>query len=129
MVTQMPKPSTPQQEEDFTALLRNLEQRHKVKMLAIGQGFKELMATVHSRSFESTTGSDGSCWTIDPQVGQDIETFFNRFYTINLGTRLLIGKQLVLLYQAHNAPLPHIHLTQPIWASGASFLFLRLCAK
>ncbi|KAF9283763.1 hypothetical protein BGZ68_005116 [Mortierella alpina] len=96
MVTQMPKPSTPQQEEDFTALLRNLEQRHKVKMLAIGQGFKELMATVHSRSFESTTGSDGSCWTIDPQVGQGIETFFNRFYTINLGTRLLIGEHLAL---------------------------------
>ncbi|KAF9961863.1 hypothetical protein BGZ72_001414 [Mortierella alpina] len=96
MVTQMPKPSTPQQEEDFTALLRNLEQRHKVKMLAIGQGFKELMATVQNRRAESSAGSDGSCWTMDPQVGEDIETFFNRFYTINLGTRLLIGEHLAL---------------------------------
>ncbi|KAF9576281.1 hypothetical protein EC968_009843 [Mortierella alpina] len=96
MVTQMPKPSTPQQEEDFTALLRNLEERHKVKMLAIGQGFKELMATVHRRRGESNVGGDGSCWTTDPQVGEDVETFFNRFYTINLGTRLLIGEHLAL---------------------------------
>ncbi|CAO3570079.1 unnamed protein product [Mortierella alpina] len=96
MVTHMPKPSSPQQEEDFTALLRNLEERHKVKMLAIGQGFKELMATVHSSRNEGSAGSDSSCWTMDPQVGEDIETFFNRFYTINLGTRLLIGEHLAL---------------------------------
>ncbi|KAF9937702.1 hypothetical protein BGZ67_000974 [Mortierella alpina] len=96
MVTQMPKPSTPQQEEDFTALLRILEQRHKVKIPAIGQGFKELMATVHRRRAESSAGSDRSFWIMDPQVGRDIETFFNRFYTINLGTRLLIGEHLAL---------------------------------
>ncbi|KAF9945014.1 hypothetical protein BGZ70_004137, partial [Mortierella alpina] len=96
MVTQMPKPSNPQQEEDFTALLRNLEERHKVKMLAIGQGFKELMATVHSSRTEGSAGSVGACWTMDPQVGEDIQTFFNRFYTINLGTRLLIGEHLAL---------------------------------
>ncbi len=110
MVTQMPKPSTPQQEEDFTALLRSLEQRHKVKMLAIGQGFKELMATVHSRRVESTVGSDDSNGTMDPQLGEDIETFFNRFYTINLGTRLLIGKHSSLQYSL----APHTSLATNI---------------
>ncbi|KAF9577098.1 hypothetical protein BGW38_007912 [Lunasporangiospora selenospora] len=100
MVTQMPKPSTPQLEEDFTALLRNLEQRHKIKILAISRGFTELLESVLKRSIDQG-GSPlyyQSCkgWTIDPQADKDIQTFFNRFYTINLGTRLLIGEHLAL---------------------------------
>ncbi|KAG0285188.1 hypothetical protein BGZ96_010517 [Linnemannia gamsii] len=104
LVTQMPKPSTPKLEEEFTALLRNLEQRHKVKMLSISQGFRELVASVQqsqctkvlSSSCGSSTkdGHNGRC--IDPETDKAIQSFFNRFYTINLGTRLLIGEHLAL---------------------------------
>ncbi|KAI7821356.1 mitochondrial branched-chain alpha-ketoacid dehydrogenase kinase-domain-containing protein [Gamsiella multidivaricata] len=107
LITQMPKPSTPQLEEEFTALLRNLEQRHKVKMLTISQGFKEFMNSVAAAQGAGTDAAEiGHCglhfnrdtnrWTVDPQTDRDIQTFFNRFYTINLGTRLLIGEQLAL---------------------------------
>ncbi|KAG0201490.1 hypothetical protein BGX28_005704 [Mortierella sp. GBA30] len=102
MVTQMPKPSTPKLEEEFTALLRNLEQRHKVKILAISRGFKELMENVQQQCIEQDSSYDslfyhnGKGWTIDPQADRTIQTFFNRFYTINLGTRLLIGEHLAL---------------------------------
>ncbi|KAF9125745.1 hypothetical protein BG015_004831 [Linnemannia schmuckeri] len=105
LVTQMPKPSTPKLEEEFTALLRNLEQRHKVKMLAISQGFRELVASVQGQCAQqdkvlsgcssSAKGSSNSrC--IDPETDKAIQSFFNRFYTINLGTRLLIGEHLAL---------------------------------
>ncbi|KAF9428490.1 hypothetical protein BGZ94_002199 [Podila epigama] len=107
MVTQMPKPSTPQLEEEFTALLRTLEQRHKIKMLAISRGFRELMEDIQSRQCTDTNANNyydshalyqhtGKGWTIHPQADRDIQTFFNRFYTINLGTRLLIGEHLAL---------------------------------
>ncbi|KAF9349730.1 hypothetical protein BGX26_012005 [Mortierella sp. AD094] len=107
LVTQMPKPSTLQLEEEFTAILRNLEHRQNVKMLAISQGFKEfLSSTIQAQS--NTSGTDGLSntglqyhgdsgrWTVDPQTDGDIQKFFNRFYTINLGTRLLIGEHLAL---------------------------------
>ncbi|KAG0371980.1 hypothetical protein BGX24_000909 [Mortierella sp. AD032] len=95
LVTQMPKPSTPKLEEEFTALLRNLEQRHKVKMLAISQGFRELVASVQGQCAQGEALSDnGRC--IDPETDKAIQSFFNRFYTINLGTRLLIGEHLAL---------------------------------
>jgi pyruvate dehydrogenase kinase 2/3/4 len=103
MITQMPKPSTPQLEEEFTALLRNLEQRHKIKILAISKGFRELMDNVQRQCIEQDSHNNslfyhnGKGWTIDPQADRAIQTFFNRFYTINLGTRLLIGKHLGLV--------------------------------
>ncbi|KAF9149326.1 hypothetical protein BG015_008881 [Linnemannia schmuckeri] len=103
MITQMPKPSTPQLEEEFTALLRNLEQRHKIKILAISKGFRELMDNVQRQCIEQDPAGNSSLfyhngkgWTIDPQADRAIQTFFNRFYTINLGTRLLIGEHLAL---------------------------------
>ncbi|KAF9561048.1 hypothetical protein EC968_005864 [Mortierella alpina] len=102
MVTQMPKPSTPKLEEEFTALLRNLEQRHKVKILAISRGFKELMENAQKQCIDQDASHDalfyhnGKGWTIDPHADRAIQTFFNRFYTINLGTRLLIGEHLAL---------------------------------
>ncbi|KAG0325867.1 hypothetical protein BG004_003084 [Podila humilis] len=104
MVTQMPKPSTPQLEEEFTVLLRTLEQRHKIKMLAISRGFRELMEDVQSQCrnnhqqspFNSLYYHNGKGWTIDPLADKNIQIFFNRFYTINLGTRLLIGEHLAL---------------------------------
>ncbi|KAF9925852.1 hypothetical protein FBU30_004440 [Linnemannia zychae] len=102
MITQMPKPSTPQLEEEFTALLRNLEQRHKIKILAISKGFKELMDNIQRQCVEQDLGHSTlfyrseKGWTIDPQADKAIQTFFNRFYTINLGTRLLIGEHLAL---------------------------------
>ncbi|CAO3572228.1 unnamed protein product [Mortierella alpina] len=102
MVTQMPKPSTPKLEEEFTALLRNLEQRHKVKILAISRGFKELMENAQKQCIEQDASQsalfyhNGKGWTIDPHADRAIQTFFNRFYTINLGTRLLIGEHLAL---------------------------------
>ncbi|KAF8940342.1 hypothetical protein BGZ47_007793 [Haplosporangium gracile] len=103
MITQMPKPSTPQLEEEFTALLRNLEQRHKIKILAISKGFRELMDNVQQQCIvQDPAGNsslfyhNGKGWTIDPQADRAIQTFFNRFYTINLGTRLLIGEHLAL---------------------------------
>ncbi|KAF9127835.1 hypothetical protein BGW39_005525 [Mortierella sp. 14UC] len=97
MITQMPKPSTPQLEEEFTALLRNLEQRHKIKILAISKGFRDLMDNIQRQCIEQDPGNNslfyhnGKGWTIDPQADRAIQTFFNRFYTINLGTRLLIA--------------------------------------
>ncbi|KAF9181517.1 hypothetical protein BGZ51_005390 [Haplosporangium sp. Z 767] len=101
MVTQMPKPSTPKLEEEFTALLRSLEQRHKVKILAISRGFRELMDKVQRECMEQDSSHplyyhNGKGWTIDPQADKAIQSFFNRFYTINLGTRLLIGEHLAL---------------------------------
>ncbi|KAG0319592.1 hypothetical protein BGZ99_005003 [Dissophora globulifera] len=102
MVTQMPKPSTPKLEEEFTALLRNLEQRHKIKVLAISRGFRELMDNVQRQCSEKENAANpifyhnGKGWTIDPKADRAIQTFFNRFYTINLGTRLLIGEHLAL---------------------------------
>ncbi|KAF9173353.1 hypothetical protein BGX21_011164 [Mortierella sp. AD011] len=104
MVTQMPKPSTPKLEEEFTDLLRNLEQRHKIKILAISRGFRELMDKLQSE--HAGNNYDPSCnplfyqngkgWTIDPEADKAIQSFFNRFYSINLGTRLLIGEHLAL---------------------------------
>ncbi|KAG0202028.1 hypothetical protein BGX28_005311 [Mortierella sp. GBA30] len=101
MITHMAKPSTPQLEEEFTALLRTLEQRHKVKMLAIGQGFKELMTSIQGQrrgyNLHCKKGAaDSARWSVDPQVDKDIEMFFSKFYTVNLGTRLLIGEHLAL---------------------------------
>ncbi|KAH7053827.1 branched-chain alpha-ketoacid dehydrogenase [Linnemannia elongata] len=103
MITQMPKPSTPQLEEEFTILLRNLEQRHKIKILAISKGFRELMDNIQRQCIENDPACNNSLfyhngkgWTIDPQADRAIQTFFNRFYTINLGTRLLIGEHLAL---------------------------------
>ncbi|KAF9329444.1 hypothetical protein BG006_007473 [Podila minutissima] len=101
MVTQMPKPSTPQLEEEFTVLLRTLEQRHKIKMLAISRGFRELMENVQTQCTDSKPTNalyyhNGRGWAIDPEADKNIQTFFNRFYTINLGTRLLIGEHLAL---------------------------------
>ena len=75
-------------------------------MLAISQGFRELVATIqgqqcgdghgqaavlrHGQS-SNQDGRNGRC-SIDQETDKAIQSFFNRFYTINLGTRLLIGK-------------------------------------
>ncbi|KAF9093543.1 hypothetical protein BGX27_001605, partial [Mortierella sp. AM989] len=104
LVTQMPKPSTPQLEEEFTALLRNLEHRQNIKMLAISQGFKEFLNTIQTQSsnndltggLSSNNGFQYNGGTVDPQTDGDIQKFLDRFYTINLGTRLLIGEHLAL---------------------------------
>ncbi|KAF9976292.1 [Pyruvate dehydrogenase (acetyl-transferring)] kinase isozyme 4 [Actinomortierella ambigua] len=54
MITQMQKPSTPQLEEEFTALLRSLEQRHKIKVLAISRGFRELVDRIRGQCGDPT---------------------------------------------------------------------------
>lgn len=125
LVTQMPKPSTPKLEEEFTALLRNLEQRHKVKMLAISQGFRELVASVQGQcatkqdqvlslsGFSSTQdGNNGRL--IDPETDKAIQSFFNRFYTINLGTRLLIGKS-CFIHHVFFVWVPPFFLLAGLW--------------
>jgi len=101
LMTQIPKPSTPQLEEQFTALLCNLEQRHALKMLAIEQGVKELVMALQDRRLAqandacstrgSTVGQSSNNNAPCPEDAAAIQSFFNRFYTINLGTRLLIG--------------------------------------
>ncbi|KAF9201541.1 hypothetical protein BGZ49_008222, partial [Haplosporangium sp. Z 27] len=104
MVTQMPKPSTPKLQEEFTDLLRNLEQRHKIKIMAISRGFRELMDNLqreyagnyYDPSCTPVFHNNGKGWTIDPEADKAIQSFFNRFYSINLGTRLLIGEHLAL---------------------------------
>ncbi|KAG0257366.1 hypothetical protein BGZ95_005258 [Linnemannia exigua] len=112
LVTQMPKPSTPKLEEEFTALLRNLEQRHKVKMLAISQGFRELVASIQGQCAQGEVLLDsGRC--IDPGTDKAIQSFFNRFYTINLGTRLLIGEHLAL----HDRGLNLVQRVNPLCIS------------
>ncbi|KAF9915171.1 hypothetical protein BX616_006743 [Lobosporangium transversale] len=103
----MPKPSSPQLEKEFTMLLRDLGHRHKIKMLALSQGFKEFTkslqaqftdyrddATSTKASLQSTT--DNKRLLIDPQMDRDIQAYFDRFYSINLSTQLLIGEQLAL---------------------------------
>ncbi|KAF9912604.1 hypothetical protein EC991_010029 [Linnemannia zychae] len=124
LMTQMPKPSTPKLEEEFTALLRNLEQRHKVKMLAISQGFRELVASVQGQCAEGqVTGSSDRC--IDPETDKAIQSFFNRFYTINLGTRLLIGEHLAL----HDRGLNLVQRVNPLSISKQAILDAqRVCA-
>ncbi|KAF9899196.1 hypothetical protein BX616_003179 [Lobosporangium transversale] len=111
MVTQMPKPSTPELEEEFTALLRKLEQRHKIKVLAISSGFRELMnSAMQQPDYNSLFYDNGKGWTINPEADKAIQTFFNRFYTINLGTRLLIGEHLAL----HDRGLNLVHRLNPL---------------
>jgi pyruvate dehydrogenase kinase 2/3/4 len=72
--------------------------------MAISRGFRELMDSVQKQCVEQDSSSNslfyhnGKGWTIDPEADKAIQTFFNRFYTINLGTRLLIGKFLLFTY-------------------------------
>ncbi|KAF9362542.1 hypothetical protein BGX34_005959 [Mortierella sp. NVP85] len=135
MVTRMPKPSTPQLEEEFTVVLRSLEQRHAVRMLAISQGFQEFMS---STGAQYKSGSDGGCttatnvgydtgrWmTIDPQMDKDIQTFFDQLYTIHLGTRLLIGEHLAL----HDRGLNLVQRVNPLVTSKTAIKDAqRVCA-
>ncbi|KAI8604276.1 mitochondrial branched-chain alpha-ketoacid dehydrogenase kinase-domain-containing protein [Dissophora ornata] len=122
MVTQMPKPSTPQLQEEFTVLLRNLEQRHKIKILAISRGFRELLDKVQSECTQQDPGTNqlfyhnGKGWTIEPEADKAIQTFFNRFYTINLGTRLLIGEHLAL----HDRGLNLVQRVNPLSISKSA---------
>ncbi|KAF9918167.1 hypothetical protein FBU30_000330 [Linnemannia zychae] len=115
LVTQMPKPSTPKLEEEFTALLRNLEQRHKIKMLAISQGFRELVASIQNQVLPgiSVSGEPQGNRCIDKETDKAIQSFFNRFYTINLGTRLLIGEHLAL----HDRGLNLVQRVNPLTIS------------
>ncbi|KAI8363761.1 mitochondrial branched-chain alpha-ketoacid dehydrogenase kinase-domain-containing protein [Mortierella sp. GBAus27b] len=124
MITQMPKPSTPKLEEEFTDLLRNLEQRHKIKILAISRGFRELMDGLQQQSIRNDSNGEnpslfyhnGRGWTIDSEADKAIQTFFNRFYTINLGTRLLIGEHLAL----HDRGLNLVHRVNPLAISQSA---------
>ncbi|KAG0232409.1 hypothetical protein BGW42_008200 [Actinomortierella wolfii] len=112
MITQMQKPSTPQLEEEFTALLRNLEQRHKVKVLAISRGFRELVDKIreqcgdptkpHNNHDHTVFYSNGQEWVINPLADKAIQTFFNRFYTINLGEHLALHDRGLNLVQRVN---------------------------
>ncbi|KAG0053599.1 hypothetical protein BGZ83_000809 [Gryganskiella cystojenkinii] len=101
LMTQMPKPSTPKLEEQFTALLCDLERRHTLKMLTIDQGLKELDAALKAHRAHKDGAVDMANLTC-PKDAAAIQSFFNRFYTINLGTRLLIGEHLSLKYSNEN---------------------------
>lgn len=102
LVTRMPKPSTPKLESEFTSLLRDLERRHQIKIMAVQQGVHELMQSVksieHHDSEAKTTDvkkNDAELRVanrLDPAADQAIQTFFDTFYTLNIGTRLLIRK-------------------------------------
>ncbi|KAG0039595.1 hypothetical protein BGZ82_007573 [Podila clonocystis] len=106
LVTQMPKPSTPKLESDFTSLLRDIERRHQIKMLAVQQGVQELMQSMssieHYNSEAKVTDVDKNdaefrvANRLDPAADQAIQTFFDTFYTLNIGTRLLIREHLAL---------------------------------
>ncbi|GJJ78060.1 hypothetical protein EMPS_10419 [Entomortierella parvispora] len=115
LMTQIPKPSTPQLEEQFTALLFDLEQRHALKMLTIDQGVRELVVALQGHrdnqandacsmrrcSVGESSNNSYNCNPC-PEDAAAIQSFFNRFYTINLGTRLLIGEHLALKYSNEN---------------------------
>ncbi|KAF9213237.1 hypothetical protein BGZ59_005666 [Podila verticillata] len=104
LVTQIPKPSTPKLESEFTTLLRDLDHRHKIKMLAVHQGVQELMQSVsmieHNNETQATDAEKDDepkvANQLDPAADQAIRTFFDTFYTLNIGTRLLIGEHLAL---------------------------------
>ncbi|ORX91808.1 alpha-ketoacid dehydrogenase kinase [Basidiobolus meristosporus CBS 931.73] len=88
VLTQMSKPNTVKQEEEFTANLRILLKRHRNNILSVGQGFKELLATTGKRTTDF--------------CGEEFQNFFDQFYTMNLGTRLLIGEHLSLHDEGRN---------------------------
>lgn len=92
----MPKPSTPKLESEFTTLLRDLEHRHQIKMLAIQHGVQELMQSVSTIETQTTDAEKDDepkvANRLDPAADQVIRTFFDTFYTLNIGTRLLIGE-------------------------------------
>jgi hypothetical protein len=96
MITRTPKPSTPQLEHEFTSALRDLERRQAVRMMAFSQSFQDLCNS-RSTVTEETPMMVADQWSIDPQKDQNIQAFLDRFYTINLGTQLLIGKSSFLL--------------------------------
>ncbi|KAK9695822.1 [Pyruvate dehydrogenase (acetyl-transferring)] kinase isozyme 2 [Basidiobolus ranarum] len=88
VLTQMQRPDTVTQEEEFTASLRILLQRHRNNILSVGQGFKELLDITGKKSTDF--------------CGEEFQNFFDKFYTMNLSTRLLIGEHLSLHDEGHN---------------------------
>ncbi|KAK9721728.1 [Pyruvate dehydrogenase (acetyl-transferring)] kinase isozyme 2 [Basidiobolus ranarum] len=88
VLTQISKPNNLSQEENFTASLRILLKRHRYNMLSVGQGFKELLESTGKRTTDF--------------CGEEFQNFFDKFYTMNLGTRLLIGEHLSLHDEGRN---------------------------
>ncbi|CAG8562735.1 3517_t:CDS:2 [Ambispora gerdemannii] len=88
LLTSSPKPDTLAAEQSFTALIRNIQRQHRLSTLSFGQIFKEVI--------ESTNTPIGALDTSDTQE------FFDRFYAMNLGTRLLIGEHLELHDKGRN---------------------------
>lgn len=101
MITRTSKPSTPQLEHEFTSALRDLERRQAVRMMAFSQSFQDL-CNARSTVTEETPMMAADQWSIDPQMDQNIQAFLDRFYTINLGTQLLIGEHLALHDRGQN---------------------------
>ena len=82
-----PNPTTPQNEEKFTDVLRLVSARHRETMAGLGIAFQEL---INSRAKENL--SPPQPMVDETGVVSDEEKVFDRFYRVNLGARLLMCK-------------------------------------
>ncbi|ORX97834.1 alpha-ketoacid dehydrogenase kinase [Basidiobolus meristosporus CBS 931.73] len=87
-LSQIPKPKTAKQVDDFTDVMKYIQKRHTSRVLSVGQGLRELLqennlkpCDLHAKKFQK---------------------FFDSFYTLNLGTRLLLGEHLNLHDRGRN---------------------------
>ncbi|KAK9763896.1 [Pyruvate dehydrogenase (acetyl-transferring)] kinase isozyme 2 [Basidiobolus ranarum] len=88
ILSQIAKPKTTKQVEEFTDVMKYIQKRHTSRILSVGQGFKELIQerNIHPRELHA----------------EKFQKFFDSFYTLNLGTRLLIGEHLNLHDRGRN---------------------------
>ncbi|KAJ3077603.1 hypothetical protein HK102_005095 [Quaeritorhiza haematococci] len=107
MLMELPKPDTPSREEAFTDALRDLQKRQSASMSYLGQGFKELF---NSRTTTPTAPENPSSHEFTPEETAHIQRFFDRFYTINMGARLLIAEHISL----HDKNLNLVQLVSPL---------------
>ncbi|ORX92872.1 alpha-ketoacid dehydrogenase kinase [Basidiobolus meristosporus CBS 931.73] len=88
ILSQIPKPKTAKQVEDFTKVMKYIQKRHTTSILSVGQGFRELLQEKQLNPSELHA--------------EKFRTFFDSFYTLNFGTRLLIGEHLSLHDKGRN---------------------------
>ncbi|ORY00632.1 hypothetical protein K493DRAFT_335283 [Basidiobolus meristosporus CBS 931.73] len=110
-LSRTPKPLCKSQEISFTELLRRLQQRQHVNNLLIGQVIEELSeATSQEINFHD----------------KRLQGFFDRYFTMALGMRTLLGEHISLHERGHSLAEKVIPLDV---ARQATFDARRVCTK
>ncbi|CAG8456637.1 6405_t:CDS:2 [Ambispora leptoticha] len=88
LLASSPKPDTLAAEQSFTALIRNIQRQNRLNMLSFGQAFRDVLESTNT--------------PIEALDTPETREFFDRFYAMNLGTRILIGEHLALHDEGRN---------------------------